>query len=102
MNQLHGRKLVTVVCESSLEPRVLETLREAGAGGYTIAEVRGSGARGVRAGDWEGGRSVEIQVLCDEPTAQRLVERLLERYSADYALALWVAEVAVARPEKFT
>lgn len=102
MKQLHARKLVTVVCESALEARVLETLREAGAGGYTLADVRGGGARGVRAGDWEGGRSVEIQVLCDEPTAQRLVETLLERYSADYALALWVADVQVARPEKFT
>lgn len=102
MKQLHSRKLVTVVCESSLERRVLETLREAGAGGYTLADVRGGGARGVRSGDWEGGRSVEIQVLCDVSTAERLVERLLERYSADYALALWVADVSVARPEKFT
>ena len=78
MKQLHARKLVTVVCESALEARVLETLREAGAGGYTLADVRGGGARGVRAGDWEGGRSVEIQVLCDEPTAQRLYASLRE------------------------
>lgn len=102
MTALHARKLLTVVCETALERRVLEALREAGAGGYTMTDVRGGGARGERGGDWEGGRSVEIKVLCDERTAQRLVDTLFARYSADYALALWVSDAAVARPEKFT
>lgn len=102
MTALHVRKLVTVVCETALERRVLETLRECGAGGYTMTDVRGGGARGERGGDWEGGRSIEIKVLCDESTAQGIVEALLERYSADYALALWVTDAQVARPQKFT
>lgn len=102
MTALYARKLVTVVCETALERRVLDTLREAGASGYTMADVRGGGARGERDGDWEGGRSVEIKVLCDDATAQRIVTALLERYSADYALALWVTDAMVARPGKFT
>ena len=102
MNPLHARKLVTVVCETALERRVLETLREAGAGGYTMSDVRGGGSRGERGGDWEGGRSVEIKVLCDASTAQTIVDTLLERYSADYALTLWVTDASVARPGKFT
>ena len=102
MTTLHLRKLLTVVCETSLERRVLEALREAGASGYTLTDVRGGGARGERDGDWEGGRSVEIKVLCDEGTAARIVDALMARYSADYALALWVADVGVARPAKFT
>jgi len=102
MTALHARKLVTVVCETALERRVLDTLREAGAGGYTMSDVRGGGTRGERGGDWEGGRSVEIKVLCDERTAQSIVDTLLARYSADYALTLWVTEAAVARPGKFT
>jgi len=102
MTALHVRKLVTVVCETALERRVLESLREAGASGYTMSDVRGGGTRGERGGDWEGGRSVEIKVLCDERTAQKIVDALLERYSADYALTLWVTDAAVARPGKFT
>lgn len=102
MTPLHARKLVTIVCESALERRVLQALREAGAAGYTITDVRGGGARGDRAGDWEGGRSVEIKVLCDEGTAGRLVDALRERYFADYAVALWVTDALVARPDKFT
>jgi nitrogen regulatory protein PII len=101
MTALHPRKLVTVVCEAALERAVLDTLRAAGAGGYTATEARGRGSRGERAGDWEGSRSIEIQVLCDADTAGRLVEALLGRYSADFALTLWVSDVAVARPEKF-
>ena len=99
---MHARKLLTVVCEAPLEPRVLEALREAGASGYTAGEVRGGGTRGERNGDWEGSRSVEIKVLCDESTARRLADALMARYSDDFALTLWVADVAVARPGKFT
>ncbi len=102
MTPLHLRKLLTVVCETSLERRVLDALREAGASGYTLTDVRGGGARGERDGDWEGGRSVEIKVLCDDGTAGRIVDALMDRYSADYALTLWVADVGVARPSKFT
>ena len=102
MTTLHARKLLTVVCETALERAVLTVLREAGASGYTTSDVRGGGARGERGGDWEGGRSVEIKVICDEHTAQAIVDTLLGRYSADYALTLWVVDAQVARPGKFT
>ena len=102
MIRMHAKKLVTVVCETALQRHVLETLHEAGAGGYTMSDVRGRGSRGERAGDWEGGRSVEIKVVCAESTAEKIVALLLERYFADYTLALWVSDVAVARPGKFT
>jgi len=101
MSTLHPRKLVTIVCETALERRVLEALRDAGASGYTLSDVRGEGARGERGGDWEGGRSVEIKVLCDAGTAQRVVDEIMRRYGPDYALTLWVSDVAVVRPGKF-
>jgi hypothetical protein len=91
MRALHRRKLVTVVCETALERHVLTLLRSHGAD-YTLSDVRGGGSRGERGGDWEGRRSVEIKVICDEATAERIVEALLERYSADYALTLWVID----------
>lgn len=102
MTTLHIRKLLTVVCETALERPVIKALREAGAGGYTMSDVRGGGSRGERDGDWEGGRSVEIKVICDAHTADALVDTLLARYSEDYALTLWVVDVQVARPRKFT
>lgn len=102
MSTLHPRKLLTIVCEAALERRVLEALRDAGASGYTLSDVRGEGARGARGGDWEGGRSVEIKVLCEAGTAQRAADEIMRRYGPDYALALWVSDVAVVRPGKFT
>ncbi len=101
MSALHPRKLLTLVCEAALERRVLEVLREAGASGYTLGDVRGGGARGERGGDWEGSRSVEIKVLCDAGTAQRVVDEIMRRYGPDFALTLWVSDVAVVRPGKF-
>ncbi|MGE0874244.1 MAG: DUF3240 family protein [Burkholderiales bacterium] len=101
MNELHPRKLLTIVCETALERRILEALQEAGASGYTLEDVRGGGARGERGGDWEGGRSVEIKVLCDAGTAQRIVDEIMRQYGPHYALTLWVSDVAVVRPGKF-
>ena len=101
MSAMHPRKLVTIVCETALERLVLQALRDAGASGHTVGDVRGGGSRGERDGDWEGGRSVEIKVLCDAGTAQRIVDALMQRYGPDYALALWVSDVQVVRPGKF-
>ena len=42
---------VTIVAEALLEDRMLRELRALGARGFTIAEVRGEGSRGIRASD---------------------------------------------------
>lgn len=98
---MHPRKLVTIVCETALERLALQILRDAGASGYTVADVRGGGTRGSRDGDWEGGRSIEIKILCDAGTAQHIVDTLAQRYGRDYAMTLWVTDVHVVRPGKF-
>lgn len=98
----HGRKLLTVIAEAALERKLVDEARRLGIGGYTITEVRGGGTHGVRAGEWEGERSIEFKVLCEEVIAQRLAASIMETYSQHYALVLYTSDVGVLRGEKFT
>ncbi len=97
----HARKLLTIIAEAALERALIAEVREAGGGGYTISEVRGGGGSGERAGDWEGDRSIEFRVICDEVLAGRIAERVMARYASHYSLVLYLTEVGVRRVERF-
>ena len=95
------RKLLTVVVESAIERLVLEELESAGVRGCTIVEARGFGDHGPRQGDWDQSRSVRIETVCTAALAESLAEHLLDRWSKDYALVLWLQDVDVLRGSKF-
>ena len=98
----HARKLLVVIGEAALERRLVDEARKLGIGGYTVIDVRGGGTHGVRAGEWEGERSIEFKVLCEAGVAERFAEAVMERYSAHFALVLYITDAGVLRPEKFS
>jgi hypothetical protein len=69
------RKLLTVVCEAALEPRLIRDCVALGAKGYTITDAHGAGPRNQRNGDLEGG-NIRIEIIADELTVQKIVEKL--------------------------
>ncbi len=93
-------KLVTVIAEAVLEERLVRALLSLGAKGYTLSEVRGSGARGVRAGGPE--VNVKIETVVSPEVADRILAHLAERYFTHYAVIAYVETVAVVRGEKYT
>lgn len=95
------RKLLTIVCEASLESSLIADLRQRGVRGYTITEARGHGAHGTRDGLWQAGSNIRIEVLCDEQTATDLAVHLRDHYYGSYGMVVFVADVQVLRPEKF-
>ena len=98
----HARKLLTIIAEAALERMLIAEVRDAGGLGYTITEVRGGGQGGERAGEWEGERSIEFRVVCDEATAGRIADRVMARYAQDFSLVLYLSDVGVRRAERFT
>jgi nitrogen regulatory protein PII len=100
-SSLHIRKLLTIICESTLEEDIAEALVRHGARGHTVTDARGRGTHGLRDGSWSAGANVRIEVLCDEATARELLTVLEHDYFADYYMVAFLSDVQVLRPGKF-
>ena len=94
-------KLVVLVCEEALEHLVLPEFLAAGAKGYTVCDARGRGNRGVRDARWLLSSNVRIETLCSEKVARELIELVETKYSANYGLVMYMADVVVHEPDKF-
>jgi len=97
----YPRKLLTIVTEAVLEDQICKELKELGATGYTVTDARGSGSRGKRDAGWSSVGNVRIEVVCEEAVAERISIMLQRRYYEDYAMIIFVSDVAVLRPDKF-
>lgn len=97
----YSRKLVTIVTEAVIEKEIIHELNDLGVPGYTIADVRGKGHRGVRNSEWEQGRNIRIEIVCDDALAEALTQRMVERYYKNYAMIIFIGDVSVIRHEKF-
>ena len=99
--QLTARKLLTVVTEAALEDTLVRDIEALGARGYTITDARGKGGRGKRDAAWAPHANIRLEVLCGADTALAICAALRERYSDNYSMVIYVADVDVLRPEKF-
>lgn len=97
----HPRKLLTIITEAAVESRLTRELLTLGAHGYTIADARGTGDRGVRNAGWEASSNIRVEVVCDAATAERIADHLREHYYANFAMILYLSDVEVLRPQKF-
>jgi nitrogen regulatory protein P-II 2 len=94
------RKLLTVVCEGALESRLIKDLLALGAKGYTVTDAHGTGPRNQRNADLEGG-NIRLEVVTDDSTLSKIIERLQTDYFPNYAVSVWVADVEVLREERY-
>jgi hypothetical protein len=92
-------KLVTIVAEAVLEQRLIAEVRQSGATGCSVGEVRGEGSRGVRASDFEG-KNIRLETVVTADVADRILEGLADRWF-QYAVIAWVADVDVVRGDKY-
>ncbi len=97
----HPKTLLVIVAEAVLEKSLVREARQRGAQSWTVGEVHGAGREGVRDGDWEADRTVEIKVLCDEPVANAIAEHVLATYALHYSVAMYFSAVQVLRPERY-
>lgn len=97
----HSRTLLVIITEAALEKSLAQDARRLGAQGYTVSDVRGAGHSGIREGNWEADRSIEMKIICETEIADRIAEHVLGEYGAHFGLTLFLAEVDVLRPGKF-
>lgn len=97
----YPKKLLVLIGEYALEKYLIRDAKRFGAHGYTISDVRGGGAHGTRDADWEGNRSIRMEIICDPNVAEGISRHVLENYCANYAVSMFVTDVGVLRPERF-
>ncbi len=95
------RKLLTIITEAALESVVAKDLDRLGVQGYTVTDARGKGSRGTRNAAWGENSNIRVEVVCDAATAEAIASHLQVRYYENYAMILFVSDVAVLRPKKF-
>ncbi len=83
-------KVLTIITESLIEQKLVKCLKELGATGYTIEEVRGEGRRGIRRSDWDQSGSIRLQIICDEKLADKISNFLAENYMDSYAMFIFM------------
>ena len=101
MTPKHRKTQLVIVAEAALERALVRDARAMGAQRWTVTEVRSAGQEGVREGEWEADRTIELKLICDEAVADRIAEQVLARYATHYGVALHFSEVWVFRPERF-
>lgn len=97
----HMRKLLTIITEAAIEGVLVKDIESMGAHGYTVSDARGKGSRGARNSAWEANGNIRIEVVCDSAIADSIAAFLQVHYYDNYAMILFMTDVAVLRSEKF-
>jgi nitrogen regulatory protein P-II 2 len=93
-------KLVTIIAEDELEDRMVNDVRLAGARGYTVAKVKGSGLHRLRSSAWEG-ENILLETLVSAEVANRILERLASKYFDEFGVTVFITDASVLRGEKY-
>lgn len=91
-------RLTFIVCEASVDERIMAMLTEAGASGYTrLTGAYGSGSHGRREGSpvWPGLNSIIMSAMTDEQieTVRRRIRDLVEEREGRLAIRMFAAPV---------
>jgi nitrogen regulatory protein PII len=99
--KLYPVKLLTVTCEILAQKNIIEILNKHEITGYTIYEVDGNGARGIRGQGLKNEKNVKVEIIMREEKLQIVVEEISRTLFANFAIVLYVSDVGVVRTEKF-
>lgn len=97
----HPKTLLTLTAEAVLESRLVRDAQRLGAQAWSVSEVHGAGREGLREGQWEADRTIELKVVCDEAVADAIAAHVLAEYAPHYSVAMYFSTVQVLRPERY-
>lgn len=99
-------KRVVIITENVIKDELLKLIMSLGAKGYTIANVCGRGARGLRDDDadtlvGEHLRNIKVEVITREDIAKKITVSVVEKFFKNYAGIAYMDNVEVLKGEKF-
>jgi hypothetical protein len=76
-SSLNQGSLVTIICETVLQDRLVKLLQTLNVSGYTIIAAQGAGGHGRRMGDMAGyNTNIEVKTIVSLETSNQLLEDL--------------------------
>lgn len=102
----HKAKKIVIITEKFILDKVTKLIEQSGATGYTIFSAGGKGSRGMRSEE-RGGVSeayvnVKIEVIVTkEELAREIINKVTEKYFANYSGITYLEDVEIVRPQKF-
>ncbi len=100
--KLYNTKLLTVTCEILAKPNVIDILNKHSVSGYTSYEVDGKGSKGTRGQGFQNEKNIKIETILPENKCGDIVEEIARTMFSDFVVIVYVSDVKVVRPEKFT
>lgn len=100
--KLYNLKLLTITCEILAQKNILSLLDRHKVSGYTIYEVEGNGEKGIRGQGLKNEKNVKIETVLSEEKLCNVVEEIARTMFSDFTIIVYVSDVHVLRPEKFT
>lgn len=101
MHRLFPEKLVTIITSDVLEDRLIASVRNRGASGYTIVRARGAGSSGVQSGMLDIDTNIKLHVIMPPQRVSGLLDDLEQMMRKGYHMTVFVSDVSVLGPEKF-
>ena len=94
-------KLVHIITTSILEEKIEEVLNASGVNGFTLFDVRGSGASGFQSGHLEGETNVMFMTVVSKRIYETLLENLNVYTRRGHHLIIFTSDVDMFTPSKF-
>ena len=102
MHRLFPEKLVTMITSDVLEDHLVASVRNRGASGYTIVRARGAGSSGEQSGMLDIDTNIKLHVIIPEERVTGLLDDLEQLIKKGHHLTVYVSDVSVLGPEKYT
>ena len=102
MQDLSPEKLVTIITTDVLEQRLISVVRGRGASGYTIVRARGAGSSGEQSAMLDIDTNIKFHVIIPAEDLSALLGDLSAMIRKGHHLTVFVSDVSVLRPEKFS
>jgi len=103
--EIKKAKKVVIVTEAPILNKVLDDITELGAKGYTVQGASGKGSRGIRSFDrgvlGEIFKNYMIEIVTNEDIANKIAERMLEKFFVHYAGIVYMENIELFGNEKF-
>lgn len=100
MYRLNPERLVTIITTDALEGRLVASVRQRGANGYTIVRARGAGSSGEQSGMLEVDTNIKLHVVMPSEQLADLLGDLARMLRQGHHMTVYVSDVEVLAVDK--